>query len=67
VNTSVLHEFHASHATAPDAYSPCMHRSDAETVSFSRIQVTDSDIAFFYSPGPPCQGCPGEIRKMARL
>ena len=34
-----LFAFHRSHAPARSAYSTCMHRADAETVSFSWIQV----------------------------
>src|SRR5258708_10118882 len=30
-----LFAFHRSHAPARSAYSPCMHRADAETESFS--------------------------------
>ena len=55
VNTDVLLDFHRSHTPARSAYSTCMHRADAETVSFSRIQVADSQIDFFYSPSAPCK------------
>ena len=55
-----LVEFHAWHDGAPNAYSTCMHRPDAQTVSFSRISVQDSRTNFFYSPQAPCQGLNGE-------
>ena len=52
--------FHRSHGARPSAYSTCMHREDAETVSFSWIKVRDSAAEFFYSPAAPCRQVPGE-------
>jgi hypothetical protein len=56
--------FHASHGAQPDAYSPCMHRPDAETVSFSWIHVSKSSAGFFYAPGPVCQWRPGRTYEL---
>src|SRR5438093_338902 len=50
----VLHDFHRSHAPVPSAYSPCMHREDASTMSFSCIQVTNRSIELSYLPHSPC-------------
>ena len=50
-----LHEFHAGHGDGPSAYSACMHRPDAETVSYSHITVTRNNIRFSYVPGSPCR------------
>jgi hypothetical protein len=51
--------FHRSHQGAAgasgDAYSTCMHRADAETVSFSWIRVTRTAASFHYQPGAPCR------------
>jgi hypothetical protein len=52
----LLAKFHASHVPARSAYSTCMHRADAETVSFSRIRVSERKTDFFYSPAAPCLG-----------
>jgi hypothetical protein len=49
-----LQEFHRSHAPSRSAYSPCMHRPDAETVSFSRLHVSHSESLFVYSTVAPC-------------
>jgi Transport and Golgi organisation 2 len=49
-----LADLHASHDNGPSAYSTCMHRPDAETVSFSHIVVTPNDIRFSYTPHAPC-------------
>lgn len=50
-----LEHFHRAHMDGPSAYSPCMHRDDAETVSFSRVNVSASEISLSYSPAPPCR------------
>jgi hypothetical protein len=54
VDLKLLLEFHASHAPTPSAYSPCMHRDNALTVSFSKVAVADGVIEFVYFPIPPC-------------
>src|SRR5215471_9031134 len=53
-----LQEFHRSHAPAKNAYSPCMHRLDAETVSFSHLHVHHSESVFSHSSAAPCTGPP---------
>jgi Transport and Golgi organisation 2 len=63
---ALLYWFHSSHGEEPDAYSPCMHRSDAATVSFSWVIVTRDAIRFLYSPGAPCQSMPSEQQILAR-
>jgi hypothetical protein len=52
---ALLYWFHSSHGAAPNAYSTCMHREDAETVSFSWVVVSKEAVRFLYSPGAPCQ------------
>ena len=61
-----LFGFHRSHAPARSAYSTCMHRADAKTVSFSWIQVSRKETDFFYTPGAPCENLPGVRLKLAR-
>jgi hypothetical protein len=61
-----LHAFHRSHNPGRGAYSVCMHRADAETVSFSWIQVSRTETDFFYIPGAPCEKLPGVRLKLAR-
>jgi hypothetical protein len=53
-----LRRFHRHHGRAADAYSTCMHRADAATVSFSSIAVSEHAIHFAYSPAAPCQSVP---------
>jgi hypothetical protein len=70
VDPALLWQFHASHGTtvdaSADAYSPCMHREDAETVSFSWVVVTREEVRFLYSPTAPCHCSPCEQKLLAR-
>jgi hypothetical protein len=61
-----LYWFHASHGAGPDAYSTCMHRDDAETVSFSWVVVSAGSIRFLYSPSAPCQCSPSQQHVLPR-
>src|SRR5262245_53213242 len=54
LTSAVLDEFHRNHQPVASAYSPCMHREDASTVSFSRVRVTSDRIEFHYFANPPC-------------
>jgi hypothetical protein len=66
VDSTLLYQFHSSHGASPDAYSPCMHREDAETVSFSWVVVTREEVRFLYSPSAPCRCSPCEQRLLPR-
>ena len=61
-----LRRLHHSHWPSPGAFSACMHRADAETVSFSEVRVSADTIEFLYSPAAPCRGVPPESRLLAR-
>ncbi len=63
-----LRTFHRSHGDHPNgsAYSTCMHREDAATVSFSRIDVNVAEVRFHYSPGAPCLDLPGHTVSLNR-
>jgi hypothetical protein len=50
-----LRAFHASHEPERGPFSPCMHREDASTVSFSHVRVGAREIVFEYRPGPLCE------------
>ena len=64
LDSSLLFAFHESHGAGRDAYSPCMHRADARTVSFSWICVTDETVKFFYVPDSPCRWSPGQSQTL---
>ena len=57
--------YHESHRPAAGPYSPCMHRPDAKTVSFSWIHVGPRRIRFRYAPHSPCGGRPGDPVEMS--
>ncbi len=52
--------FHRSHGPERGPYSPCMHREDAATVSFSWIRVDPQTVRFTYAEGAPCFASLGE-------
>jgi hypothetical protein len=66
VDPPLLYSFHTSHGVSPDAYSTCMHREDAETVSFSWVVVTKQAVRFLYSPAAPCRCSPSEQEILVR-
>lgn len=54
VDSDILYAFHRSHEPARGAYSVCMHRDDAATVSFSWVKVVGDSIRFTYHAAAPC-------------
>ena len=64
LDASLLFAFHESHNGKGDAYSPCMHRADARTVSFSWVRVNSESAQFFYAPDSPCKWSPGQSQTL---
>lgn len=61
--------FHRSHWPEKGAYSPCMHRADAKTVSLTAIMVEPERVLLAYAPGSPCVtglAAPLELARAAR-
>lgn len=52
--------FHRSHHPERGPLSPCMHRPDARTVSFSWVAVEADRVTLTYAAGPPCATPLGE-------
>ncbi|PJZ69792.1 NRDE domain protein [Leptospira perolatii] len=48
-------EFLSCHFPEKGAYSPCMHREDAHTVSRTIIVVDHDDVSLLYKPLQPCE------------
>lgn len=48
-------EFHASHHPARGAYSVCLHRDDARSMSITEISVRGLNARLNYHAGPPCE------------
>ena len=63
----LLLRFHKSHQPERGAYSPCMHRQDAKTVSLSWIKVGERTISFAYAAGSPCTVPMAAPQKIERL
>jgi len=51
-----LRAFHRSHEPEPSAWSVCMHRTDAETVSYTEICLSPAGVRLAYVASPPCRG-----------
>ena len=49
-----LRELHKSHLPERGAFSICMHREEAATVSYTEIEIEDSFGVMRYHPGPLC-------------
>jgi len=65
--TSAAHRrFHTSHEPEPSPWSVCMHRADAETVSYCEIAIDDERVLLDYLPGPPCRGGRPHRAELAR-
>jgi hypothetical protein len=56
--TAAMLAYHRSHRPDRGAFSTCMHRDDARTVSFSWVRVDDRQVRMRYSPDAPCRGWP---------
>ncbi|MBL8804561.1 MAG: NRDE family protein [Planctomycetes bacterium] len=56
VDAALLARFHASHLPERGPLSPCMHRADAQTQSFTRVRCGATNVELAYSPGAPCLG-----------
>jgi len=68
-DASSLYRFHTSHGDggAGNPYSPCMHREEAGTVSFSWVVVTRDEVRFLYLPAAPCRCEPTEQSILPRV
>lgn len=56
LSPGMLYRYHRRHDPVSGAYSVCMHRNDAATVSFSMVKVDNESIEFKYLPDSPCRG-----------
>ena len=61
-----LERFHASHGPSRGPFSPCMHREDAHTVSFTRVLVSADQVQLSYQAQAPCAGRPTERVEIPR-
>jgi len=66
LDAGLLADFHRSHLPERGAWSPCMHRDDASTVSASHVVVGRAEVSIRYAPGPPCRTPWQPIQNLAR-
>jgi hypothetical protein len=57
--------FHRSHAPVAGVHSVCMHRDDAQTVSFTWVTVEGGGANMYYAAGSPCRSLAGESLSLA--
>lgn len=50
-----LRRLHASHTPEPGAYSTCVHRHDARSVSYTEVLVRNARQEITYRDGSPCE------------
>jgi hypothetical protein len=50
-----LRELHRSHKPARGAFSICVHRADARTVSYTEISASSERVSMNYVDGSPCE------------
>jgi hypothetical protein len=69
-----LRRLHRSHSPHRGAFSTCVHRSDAMTVSYTEISVSSRQARMRYHPAAPCQdagegghGLPIELRPINKI
>lgn len=66
LDARLLREFHTSHGSGASAFSPCMHRADAQTVSITHVKVSGASVQLFYTPSAPCLQAPGLTLSLMR-
>ncbi|UGA56815.1 NRDE family protein [Vibrio sp. VB16] len=59
--------FHHSHEPNKGRLSPCMHRDDAHTVSFTHVIVNKDEVNVNYQDGSPCMQAPYHKSTLAKL
>lgn len=55
LDRELLINFHRSHMPERGAHSVCMHREDAETVSFTHVLMTNTEAEIRYCSAAPCR------------
>jgi hypothetical protein len=60
-----LRRLHAGHLPERGPFSLCMHRDDAQTVSYTEIAVSPARARMRYAAGPPCRTAPGAPRVLS--
>jgi len=67
VSAAFLESYHRSHHPSRGAYSVCMHRPDAQTVSFTRLRITPELASMQYEAESPCHLLKPASSQLAQL
>jgi len=59
-------EFHRDHTPERSAWSVCVHRPEAKSVSFTEIELTGDGTRLAYRAGSPCEEGPVVERRLGR-
>jgi len=62
-----LRKLHQSHAPERGAFSICVHREDAGTLSYTEVQCDAERVSMGYSPGYPCESSGITVVNLPRL
>jgi len=62
---SWLRRLHRSHVPKRGAFSICMHRADARTVSYTEVTVSKRRATMRYKSGPSCSNGPNVARTIS--
>lgn len=65
IDEEVLDRLHRSHLPEQGALSVCMHRSDAQSVSLTRVVVGSAEVKMSYYAGSPCEAQSASIRSLS--
>lgn len=66
VTTEGLEALHRSHRPSRSRLSVCMHREDAATQAYSRVEVGGALVRLTHTPGAPCETAPSPPLELAR-
>jgi hypothetical protein len=59
-------DFHRDHRPEPSAWSVCVHRDDARSVSFTEIEIEPRRVTLRYQGSPPCEDGRVHVATLAR-
>jgi hypothetical protein len=62
-----LRRMHRCHGTAPGAFSVCVHRDDAATVSYTEVEVGSCQVQMRYYPDSPCTAGSQSVQIVKKL
>src|SRR5208337_155009 len=62
-----LRKLHQSHEPERGAFSICVHRDDAGTLSYTEVQCDAERVSVGYSPGYPCESSGMAVVNLPRL